>query len=223
MKNWKSFWRRIIKNELENLKEVEAYFKDIDFSIENQRNPQGNAHAIFQARNFVKDDPCGVFFCDDIIKASEPGFKQLIEVFKTCGGNPVLALKVMPEDNLSSYGVVEVEKIAYSFYKIKRIVEKPKNGTAPSNLAVLGRMIITPDVFSYMEANKNILDKDLSIVPLLGKMAEEGKAIYGYEIKGDWLECGNKSLWLKSFVNLLLHDPNFGEEIRKYIKELNIK
>jgi len=74
-----------------------------------------------------------------------------------------------------------------------------------------------------MEVNKNILDKDLSIVPLLGKMAEEGRAIYGYEIKGEWLECGNKSLWLKSFVNLLLQDPIFGEEIKKYIKELNIK
>jgi len=211
------------KAELESLKEVEAYFKDIGFSIEIQKNPQGNAHAIFQSKNFVKDEPCGVFFCDDIIKATEPGFKQLTEVFKTCGGNPVLALKAMPEDRLSSYGVVEVEKIAHSFYKIKRIVEKPKNGTAPSNLAVLGRMIITPDVFSYMEVNKNILDKDLSIVPLLGKMAEEGRAIYGYEIKGEWLECGNKSLWLKSFVNLLLQDPIFGEEIKKYIKELNIK
>jgi len=204
------------------LKEVEAYFKDIDFPLKIKEILK-EMLMLFSKQEILLKMILAECFCDDIIKASEPGFKQLIEVFKTCGGNPVLALKVMPEDNLSSYGVVEVEKIAYSFYKIKRIVEKPKNGTAPSNLAVLGRMIITPDVFSYMEANKNILDKDLSIVPLLGKMAEEGKAIYGYEIKGDWLECGNKSLWLKSFVNLLLHDPNFGEEIRKYIKELNIK
>ncbi|MDD5696622.1 MAG: sugar phosphate nucleotidyltransferase [Candidatus Pacebacteria bacterium] len=211
------------KAELDNLKEVEAYFKNIDFSIEVQKNPQGNAHAIFQSRNFIKNEPCGVFFCDDVIKSEQPGFQQLTEVFKTCGGRPVLALKTMPDDKLSSYGVVQVEKIANSFYKIKRVAEKPKSGTAPSNLAVLGRMILTPDVFEYMEANKSGLDKDLSIVPLLGKMAEEGKAIYGYEIKGEWLECGNKMLWLKSFVSLLLDDPRFGGEIRKYLNELNIQ
>jgi len=120
---------------------------------------------LFSIKKFCQGRTLRSIFCDDIIKATEPGFKQLTEVFKTCGGNPVLALKAMPEDRLSSYGVVEVEKIAHSFYKIKRIVEKPKNGTAPSNLAVLGRMIITPDVFLTWKLIKIFLIKTFPLFP----------------------------------------------------------
>jgi len=209
------------KDELKNLKEVEGFFKDIDFSVSTQKIAKGPANAIYQAKKFVGKDPCGVFFCDDVIKSEEPGFSQLIEVFKTCN-RPVLALMQMPENRLSSYGVVSTEKIANSFYKIKKVVEKPKAGEAPSNLAILGRMILTPDVFDFLGQNKKMLENDYSITQVLGKMAEEGKPVYGYEIKGEWLECGNKMLWLESFINLLIDDPEFGPEIRKKIKEMKI-
>ena len=114
------------------------------------------------------------------------------------------------------------DRIANSFYKIKKVVEKPKQGEAPSNLAILGRMILTPDVFDYLSSNKRLMENDYSITQVLVKMAEEGSPIYGYEIKGEWLECGNKKLWLESFVNLLLDNLEFGPEIRKKIKEMKI-
>jgi len=209
------------KEELKDLKEVEEYFKAVDFSISVQKQAKGPSNAIYQAKKFVGKDPCGVFFCDDVIKSEEPGFSQLVQVFKTCNRS-VLALMQMPDHKLSSYGVVSVEKIANSFYKIKKVVEKPKQGEAPSNLAILGRMILTPDVFDYLSSNKRLMENDYSITQVLGKMAEEGSPIYGYEIKGEWLECGNKKLWLESFVNLLLDNPEFGPEIRKKIKEMKI-
>lgn len=209
------------KEELNNLKEVEGFFKDIDFSLSTQKKVSGDVNAIFQAKKFIGKDPCGIFFCDDVIKSEEPCFSQLIEVFKTCN-RPVLALMQMPEERLSSYGTVSVEKIANSFYKIKKVVQKPKLGEAPSNLAIIGRMILTPDVFEFISSDKKMLENDYSITQVLGRMAEEGRPVYGYEIKGEWLECGNKKLWLESFVNLLLDDPEFGPGIRKKIREMKI-
>jgi UTP--glucose-1-phosphate uridylyltransferase len=209
------------KEELKHLKEVEGFFKEITFSLSTQKKAAGDTNAIFQARKFIGKDPCGVFFCDDVVRSEEPCFSQLVEVFKTCN-RPVLALMQMPEDRLSSYGTVSVEKIANSFYKIKKVVQKPKAGEAPSNLAILGRMILTPDVFEFIAADKKMLTNDYSITQVLGRMAEEGKPVYGYEIKGEWLECGNKILWLKSFIDLLVDDPEFGPEIRKKIKEMKI-
>lgn len=209
------------KDELRYLKEVEDYFRAISFSVSTQKKASGDTNAIFQSRKFVGKDPCGVFFCDDIVRSEEPCFSQLVQVFKTCN-RPVLALMQMPDNRLSSYGVVSVEKIANSFYKIKKVVQKPKQGEAPSNLAILGRMILTPDVFDFIASDKKLMDNDYSITQVLGKMAEEGKPVYGYEIKGEWLECGNKKLWLESFMTLLLDDPEFGSEIRKKLREMKI-
>lgn len=209
------------KDELKYLKEVEDYFKAINFSVSTQKKASGDTNAIFQSRKFVGKDPCGVFFCDDIVKSEEPCFSQLVQVFKTCN-RPVLALMQMPDNRLSSYGVVSVEKIANSFYKIKKVVQKPKQGEAPSNLAILGRMILTPDVFDFIASDKKLITNDFSITQVLGKMAEEGKPVYGYEIKGEWLECGNKKLWLESFITLLLDNPEFGSEIRKKLRDMKI-
>lgn len=206
------------KEELDLLRSVDF---DATFSSVVQKKAQGDANAIYQARNFVGNNPCGVFFSDDIIHSQEPGLKQLIEVYKNCQ-RPVLALKRLPADKLSGYGVIDGEKIANGFYKVKKVSQKPRPGEAPSDLAVVGRMILTPDVFDYLTAHKSLMEKDCSIVQVLGKMAEEGKPVYGYEIKGDWLECGTRSLWLKSFLVLLLDNPEFGPEIKNFLKNHKI-
>lgn len=205
------------KEELKMLRSLDVF--DITFSSVVQKNPAGDANAIYQARNFVGNEACGVFFCDDIIYSDEPGLSQLIEVFKNCQC-PVLGLKRLPKEKLHSYGVVEGDKIANGFYKVKKVVQKPKNGETDSDLAVVGRMILTPSVFEYIEKHKKLLQKDFSIVQVLGMMADEGKSVYGYELKGEWLECGNKSSWLKSFLTLLVNDPEFGPETRDFLKSL---
>ncbi len=211
----------IEKNKKEELEALRSVSFDVEFSSVIQKKASGDANAIYQALKFVGDEPCGVFFCDDIIHSQEPGLAQLIEVYKNCQ-RPVLALKRLPADKLSGYGVIDGEKIANGFYKIKRVAQKPKQGDAPSDLAILGRMILTPDVFEYLTDNKALLQKDCSITQILGMMAEEGKPVYGYEIKGEWLECGTRSLWLKSFLTLLLDNPEFGPEIRQFLKNHKI-
>lgn len=209
------------KEELHMLNGLKDVLKSIKFSAVTQKKPAGDVDAIYAARDFAKGEPVGIFFCDDVIYSKEQsGFEQLKEVFETCQ-RPVIALKRLPKDKISSYGVVDVEKIANGFYKIKGMVQKPKDN-APSDLAMVGRMILTPDVFERFSSDKSMRQKDYSITQVLGKMAEEGKAIYGYEFKGEWLECGNKMLWFKSFLTLALDHPEFGPKIKEFLKDIKI-
>jgi len=205
------------KEELEMVRGLSEISKAIKFSFSVQKKASGNVDAICQARKFAGKDPVGVFFCDDIIYSKDiPGFQQLKEVYETCQ-RPVVALKRMDKDKLSQYGVVEVDKIANNVYKIKKVIEKPK-GEPPSDLVILGRYIITPEVFETIEKDKSMRMNDYSISQVLGKMAEEGKVIYGYEIKGDWLECGNRETWFRSFLTLLLDSHEFGPKVREFLK-----
>lgn len=205
------------KEELEMVRDLNDVSRQIKFSYSIQKKASGNVDAIYQAKEFAGKDPVGVFFCDDIIYSKEiPGFQQLKEVYETCQ-RPLVALKRMPRDKLSQYGVVAVEKIANNVFKIKKVVEKPK-GEPPSDLVIMGRYIITPEVFERIEKDKSMRMNDYSISQVLGQMAEEGKVVYGYEIKGEWLECGDKNTWFKSFLTLLLDHPDFGKKAKEFLK-----
>ncbi|MFA7141864.1 MAG: sugar phosphate nucleotidyltransferase [Candidatus Paceibacterota bacterium] len=209
------------KRELLVLDEISNIANNLKFSTYTQRKPMGVASAIFKAKDFIKKEPCVVSFCDDVIDSKVPCIEQLQKMFLTCG-RPVLALKKMPANRIPNYGIVKVEKIANKFYKIKGVSEKPKIEDAPSDLAIIGRMILTPDVFDYLSNNKEMLTKDKSISIALGEMAELGKAIYGYEIEGDWLECGDIISWYKSFVKMALKDPDYGDDFKNYLKTIKL-
>ncbi len=203
---------------IENIKELS---KKVKFCTFVQNKPIGVADAIFKAKDFIGKEACAISFCDDIVDSQIPCLEQLQEMFLTCG-RPIFALKKMPPERIPSYGIVKVEKIANRFYKIKSVSEKPKLENAPSDLAILGRMIITPDVIDYLSNNKNTMVKDRSITLTIGEMAELGKAIYGYEIDGDWLECGDIISWYKSFTKMAMKDPDCGESFKNYLKTLKL-
>jgi UTP--glucose-1-phosphate uridylyltransferase len=208
------------EEELKDLKEIQDLARDITFSFAVQKAPLGDGDAIFQAKSLVGDEPFAVFFCDDMIDSEVPALTQLLEVFDTCQ-RPVIALKQLPPEKLYHYGVVDVEKIANCFYKIKSMIEKPKEGQAPSNLAIVGRSVLTPDVFDYLKPRKKLHGHDASLFfPTLGKMAVDGKGVYGYEFKGEWLECGDKLRWLYSFLHFAIKHPSLGEEVKICLRKL---
>lgn len=208
------------EEELNNLKEIQKLAKGITFSFAVQKEPLGDGDAVFQAKNLIGNEPFALFFCDDMIDSEVPALAQLIEVFNTCQ-RPVIALKQLPLEKIYHYGVVDVDKIANCFYKIKSMVEKPKVGQAPSNLAIVGRAILTPDVFDYLKPKKGARGHDFSLVfPTLGKMAIDGKGIYGHEFKGEWLECGDKARWFYSFLHFAIKHPILGEEVKACLKKL---
>lgn len=208
------------RNQKELLEEVQELHKTLEgfsFTFVSQQKPFGDGHAVLQAKKLIGQEPCFVLYPDDIIEAKTAACLQLAQVFKT-SQKPVTALYRLPKERLSSYGVVAVEKIAQRLYKVKKIVEKPQ-GEAPSDLAIIGRRIITPEVFDYLKKAKPNKKGEVVLSEVLGDMVKDGKIVYGYEIEGKWWEAGNKEDWLKTHLHFSLKDPKFGKELQEFLKE----
>ncbi|MDO8530108.1 MAG: sugar phosphate nucleotidyltransferase [bacterium] len=204
---------------LKELKEFEQLFEHISFSYVVQKTPLGDGHAILQAAKLAGNDPVAVSFGDDVIHSEEPALWQLMNIFKTCNA-PVIALKSVPKDRVSAYGNVVVEKIANNLYKIKKIIEKPEPSQIQSNLVVVGKYILTSEVFNYLKKAAPSNKGEIILGEVFDKMLNDGSPIYGYEVKGEWLECGDKLKWLKSFFYLAVNDPVFGRELKEYMRTI---
>ncbi len=211
--------KRKKENALKELKDFEQTFEGISFSFVTQTSPLGDGHAILQAAKKIKNEPVANSFGDDIIDSETPALLQLINVFKTCNA-PVLGLKRIPRDKIPAYGSVAVEKIASNLYKIKKIIEKPEPSQIMSDLVVVGKHILTPEVFGYLKKAVPSKKGEIILAEVFDKMLSDGKVIYGYELRGEWLECGDKLKWLKSFFYLSLKNQRFGKELREYLKTI---
>ena len=207
------------KKILEKLKNFQELFKDISFSSVVQKEPLGDGHALLQAKKLIGQEPVASMFADDIVVFKTPCIAQLAKVFKTCQ-KPVISLCRLPKEKISSYGVVGIEKIASRLFKVKKIIEKPPIEEAPSNLAIVGKHILTPEVFDYLKRAKPSKKGEIILAEVLEKMIAEGRVIYGYEFEGKWLECGDKLKWLKSNLYFSLNHPQYGPELREYLKEI---
>ncbi len=204
---------------LESLRQLQDSMQDLSFSYVVQKKPLGDGDAVLQAAKFVGDEPVAVLFGDDIVDAKIPCLAQLFSVFKT-GEKPVLALYRLPKEKLSSYGVVDIEKIANRLYKIKNIIEKPAMGEEPSDLAVVGKYILTPEVFSHLKKITPDRTGEVRLAGAFDRMIKDDKIIYGYEFDGKWLECGSKLDWLKSNFYFSLRHPQYGESLKNFVKEI---
>ena len=211
--------KRKREKQLEELKTFEQIMDGITFSFVVQKTPMGDGHAILQAAKLVGESPAAVSFGDDIIDSDEPALLQLMNIFKTTNA-PVVALKSLPKNVIPAYGNVAVEKIANNLYKIRKIIEKPEPQQIQSNLVIVGKYILTPDVFSYLKGSSASEKDEIILGEVFDRMLHDGKTIYGYEVKGTWLECGDKLKWLKSFLYMALKDERFGKDLKEYVKML---
>lgn len=202
---------------LKELKEFEQLFEGISFSFVVQKNPLGDGHSILQAAKLVGNEPVAVSFGDDVVYSEDPALGQLMNIFKTCNA-PVIALKTLPKEHIPAYGNVAVEKIATNLYKIKKIIEKPRPDQIQSNLVVVGKYVLTPEVFGYLKKARPSEKGEVILGEVFGKMLDDGLPLYGYEVKGEWLECGDKLKWMKSFMYMALKDERFGKELKEFIK-----
>ncbi|MCD6402651.1 UTP--glucose-1-phosphate uridylyltransferase [bacterium] len=191
----------------------------ISFSEVFQEEPLGDGHAILQAKEEIKEEPVAVLFGDDVVISKVPCLKQLMKVFEKyqC---PIISLYRVPKKRISSYGVVKAKKLENRIYKIKEIIEKPPAKRAPSNLAIVGKYILTPEIFKYLQKAKPSQKGEIILAECLEKMLKDGKEVLGYEFEGKWLECGDKEKWLKSHLYLTLKHPQFGKILKKELKKL---
>lgn len=207
------------KDVLEELKKFQENFKKVSFSSVVQKEALGDGHAILQAKKKIGQGPVASLFADDVVDSKTPCLEQLLKVFKTCQ-KPVMALHSVGKEKVSAYGSVEVEKIASRLFKIKNIKEKPKPEEAPSDLVMVGKSILTSEVFDYLKSAKPSKKGEIILSEVLGQMIQEGRLIYGYKFEGRWLECGDKLKWLKSNLYFSLNHSRYGPELRKFLKEI---
>lgn len=210
---------------LKEIEDLEKVFKEVSFSKlasfsqVYQKKLLGDGHAVFQAKKKVKKESVAVLFGDDVIEAETPAIAQMVDIFKKYK-KPIIALYQVEKEKIPSYGIVSGVEIENKVYKIERIVEKPKLEEAPSNLAIVGRYILTPEVFEYLEKTKPGKTGEIHLSETFQKMINDKKEILGYQLEGKWLECGNKLNYLKSLFYLSSKHPKFGKEIKDFITRL---
>jgi UTP--glucose-1-phosphate uridylyltransferase len=182
-----------------------------------QKQALGLGHAILCARDFVGDEPFAVLLGDDIIDGEKPCLGQLLEVYRKYRGS-VLALEKVPLANISSYGCVSANRITERVFEVTDLVEKPKPKEAPSDMAIIGRYILTPGIFPVLEKQEPGKGGEIQLTDALVKLAKE-EAIYGCLFEGVRHDCGDKLGFLKATVDLALKREEFNGEFRKYLKE----
>jgi len=181
-----------------------------------QKQALGLGHAILCAKDFVGNEPFAVLLGDDIIDAGKPCLGQLLDVFERFGG-PVLALEQVPMENISSYGCVKAEMIDDRVYEVTDLVEKPKREDAPSDLAIIGRYVLTPGIFSILERQEPGKGGEIQLTDAIHKLSAREK-VYGCRFGGTRYDCGDKLGFLKATVDMALKREELGRDLGDYLR-----
>ena len=207
------------RGKTELLAEIRAISNLINFSYVRQGEPLGLGHAVLVTRLLVGQEPFAVILGDDVIDADPPALKQLIDVFEEVDG-PVLAIEEVPRENVSSYGIIDAEEVRPGVYRIRDMVEKPPRDEAPSNLAIIGRYILTPDIFPALEETAREKDRtgEIQLTNGLRRLLKK-RPIYGCRVNGVRHDTGNKLGFLKAVVYFALRRPDLAEPFREYLRE----
>jgi UTP--glucose-1-phosphate uridylyltransferase len=216
-KSFELEYNLVEKNKQALLEDVKSISHLAKFAYVRQPSPKGDGDALLQARHLIGNEPVAVFFGDDLIDARVPAIKQLIDVYEKYK-DPVICLERVPKDQVSKYGVIGGKKVDQKVYEIKQFVEKPKEGDAPSNLAAVGKYIITKDVFKAIEKSGTSKDGEKRLADGFISLLNQNKPIYGCEFTGKRFDCGSKLGFLKATVEYGLKHKEVGADFREYLK-----
>jgi UTP--glucose-1-phosphate uridylyltransferase len=184
-----------------------------------QHKALGLGHAVWCARRLIGNEPFAVMLPDDVIAGEKPCLQQMVEAYEETGGSMVAAMDVAP-DRTSSYGVLDVESVNGPIIKAKGMVEKPAAGTAPSNLAVIGRYILTPMVFESLSEIDRGAGGEIQLTDAIAMEIEHGRDVFGYKFDGQRYDCGSKAGYLQATVAFALDRPELNGEFTDYLHDL---
>ena len=208
----------------EQLAEVRKISNMINFAYVRQGEPLGLGHAVLVTRELVGNEPFAVILGDDVIDADPPAIKQLMDVFQRFDG-PVLAVERVPREEISSYGVIAFEpsaRLGPGVYQVRDLVEKPRNEDAPSDLAIIGRYVLTPDIFPALATTKSDRTGEIQLTNGLRELLKS-RPIYAFEIKGVRHDTGHKLGFLKAVVYFALRRPDLGDKFSAYLASLDLQ
>ncbi len=206
------------RGKFEQLEAIRKVSNLINFAYVRQGEPLGLGHAVLTTRALVGDEPFAVILGDDVIDADPPALRQMVKVFDEVQG-PVLAVERVPEDQVSSYGIIDAEPMGDGVYRIRDLVEKPARQDAPSNLAIIGRYILTPDIFEMLAKTERDKSGEIQLTNGLRSLLQR-RPLYACEIKGVRHDTGNKLGFLKAVVHFALKRPDLAGPFREYLSEV---
>jgi UTP--glucose-1-phosphate uridylyltransferase len=189
-------------------------------SYTRQREALGLGHAIYQAKDFAGDDPFAALLADDVVDAETPALKQMIDVFEKYDA-PVIATMQVEGEAISRFGVIDAEEIEPNIFKIRDMVEKPSFADAPSDLAIIGRYIFTPDIFEAIEKTEPGAGGEIQITDAMRRLLKE-RPFYAVKLEGTRHDAGDKLGFLIATVEFALKREDLGTDFREYLRGLQL-
>ncbi|MFC5528889.1 UTP--glucose-1-phosphate uridylyltransferase GalU [Cohnella yongneupensis] len=209
-----------LKGKLDLLSEVQKASDLIDIHYIRQKEPRGLGHAIWCARKFIGDEPFAVLLGDDIVQNDGvPCLKQMMDVYDDVQGS-VLAVKRVPDNEVSRYGIVDPDATGGDgdrIIKVRGVVEKPSIDRAPSNVAIIGRYILTPAIFDILETQDVGAGGEIQLTDAISTLMQD-ESVYAYNFQGTRYDTGEKLGYLKTIIDFALERPDLKDEVRRYLK-----
>ena len=184
-----------------------------------QNDPLGLGHAVWCARRLIGDEPFAVILTDDVIAAEKPCLQQMVEAYEQTGGNIVAAMEVAPEQT-ASYGVLDIKQDMGALVSVKGMVEKPDPAEAPSNLAVIGRYILTPQVMDHLGKQERGAGGEIQLTDAIDREIEINDNVFGFRFKGERFDCGSKQGFLQATFAFGLSRGDLSKDFLKFVAEM---
>ena len=207
-----------MKKKIKMAEELNHISNLIDIVSVRQKKPLGLGHAIWSTRNVVGDEPFAVLLGDDLVLSEEPCCHQMLSLFEEVQES-IVAIQRVPKDQTKNYGIVEGKPYNNRTYKIDRMVEKPSPGTTESDMAIIGRYILRPEIFALLEETTPGHGGEIQLTDALVKLSRQ-RVMYAFEFKGTRFDAGDKLGYLKAIIAFGLRHPELGAEFRKHIKQV---
>ncbi|MCF7900411.1 UTP--glucose-1-phosphate uridylyltransferase [Candidatus Babeliales bacterium] len=203
------------------LNDIEKIIRSIDFTSVRQHEMMGLGHALWLARHSIGKEYCGVMLPDDIIFSKQPALAQLIRIARQEKAS-IIAVQEVPADCLSSYGVVTIKKqITPHLLQISSIIEKPDQKDAPSNLAVIGRYVLSHKIFNALDQMTTYsVGEELQLSDAINNMIQNNEKVFAYKVQGIRYDIGTPIGWIKAVIGSALQDPQYGPHIQRFIDDL---
>ncbi|WP_061047039.1 UTP--glucose-1-phosphate uridylyltransferase GalU, partial [Bacillus amyloliquefaciens] len=206
------------KGKIELLQKVKKSSNIADIHYIRQKEPKGLGHAVWCARNFIGDEPFAVLLGDDIVQAEKPGLRQLMDEYEKTLSS-IIGVQQVPENDTHRYGIIDPLTNEGRRYQVKNFVEKPEPGTAPSNLAILGRYVFTPEIFMYLEQQEVGAGGEIQLTDAIQKL-NDIQRVFAYDFEGKRYDVGEKLGFIETTLEFALQDQDIRHKLIPFMKDL---